>query len=364
MTLSMANVLALDTYHAGSHKAVIQAWMQRSQHNFQLRTLPGRHWKWRMRHAALSFVELCQDLKEEPDCIWCTDMLDLAAWRGLAPRHLADKPHILYMHENQLLYPDAHKQQRDDHYAFTNFTSCCAADLIAWNSAWHRDQFITDMTAHLKKMPDFQLDVEQLHKKSVVLYPGFHYQECPYPAEKHRPCLLWAARWEWEKGPEILFDALAQLDDDYAFDLMVLGGDPKRQSDLFKRAEQTWQHRIIQWGYVDSGDDYWRALHQADAVISSARHEFFGLAMVEGCAAGAHAILPRRLSYPEVFAHVPETTFYAGDSDSLARVLRGFIETWSADPAARAQRQAAMKRYTWDELLPAWDTAVDDLLLG
>ena len=360
----MAKILALDAYHSGSHRAVINAWRDKSSHAIELVSLPGRHWKWRMRHAALSFVDLCRDLTVEPDCIWCTDMLDLAAWRGVAPQQLRDKPHILYMHENQLLYPDQHKQQRDFHYAFTNYTSCCAADLIAWNSQWHCDQFIADMQAYLKRMPDYHLDVEQLRAKSLVLYPGFDYQAHAVQRNE-KPLLLWAARWEWEKGPDILFDALARIGEEPQFELAIIGGDAKQASELFQRAEQTWQYRIKQWGYVDSGAAYWSLLHQADYVISTARHEFFGLAMVEACAAGARPIVPQRLSYPEVFAQAPDPIFYhdqgAGDAAALAAVLETVLAQ-SDDPSVMQERQAAMRRYEWSQLIPAWDQAISQLI--
>lgn len=357
----MAQILALDAYHSGSHRAVIDAWQQRSGHQITVRSLPGRHWKWRMRHAALSFVDQLADLDQEPDCVWCTDMLDLAAWRGIGPRHVTQKPHVLYMHENQLLYPDQHKQQRDFHYAFTNYTSCVAADLIAWNSQWHCDQFLSDMAAYLKRMPDYPLDVEALRAKSIILYPGFDYQSM-LVQRAEKPLLLWAARWEWEKGPDIFFDALAQLGEDLQFEIAVIGGDPQRASELFQRAQQAWQYRIRQWGYVASGEAYWSLLHRADYVISTARHEFFGLAMVEACAAGARPILPRRLSYPEVFANAPDAIFYEQDAAALADALRSVLTGMDAAPDQIQARQQSMYGYTWEALLPQWDAAIDELL--
>ena len=50
-------VLALNPYHGGSHRAFLDGWMANSRHRFTLLTLPAHHWKWRMRHAAVTFAE-------------------------------------------------------------------------------------------------------------------------------------------------------------------------------------------------------------------------------------------------------------------------------------------------------------------
>ncbi len=357
----MAQILALNAYDSGSHQSVLAEWCDRSAHAIDICPLPGRHWKWRMRHAAQTFAEISTD--KQADCIWCTDMLDVAAWRGLAPKHLRDLPHVLYMHENQLFYPDQHKQDRDFHYAFTNFTSACAADLVVWNSAWHRDQFIDDMRDYLKRMPDYRLNVEQLHEKSVVLYPGMIFpDELAQRTANSVPHLLWAARWEWEKGPDIFFDALADVGEDLQFSISVIGGDAKKADHLFQRFEQAWQHRIKHWGYVENRQAYFEVLQEADFIISTARHEFFGLSMVEACAAGCRPILPQRLAYPEVFAHHDDALFYAGDAASLATCLRKAIADWKKDEALVQRCHEAMQVYSWQQLCPAWDAAIDKLL--
>lgn len=314
-----------------------------------------------MRHAAVTFAEEAAEL--EADCIWCTDMLDLACWRALAPSQLRDLPHLLYMHENQLLYPMRDGQQPDYHYAVTNLTSMYAADCVVWNSHWHRDAFIEAMQVLMQRMPDHPLSLASVREKSLVCYPGF---ECSPVLESRNanelPHILWAARWEWEKGPDIFFDALAEIGDETPFTLSVIGGDAGKANKLFTRAEQTWQHRVHQWGYLEQRQDYTALLQQADMVVSSARHEFFGLAMVEACAAGCLPVLPQTLSYPEVFRHVPETQFYDGSSEGLARQLQQCLNIWQHDEQQRQRLHAAMAIYDWQTLLPQWDDAVDKLL--
>ena len=151
----MSRVLVLNPYAGGSHRDFVAGWRGCSDHELEVIELPGRHWKWRMRHAAWTLAQRAAALEGVFDAVWATDMMDLAAWRGLAPAAIGRLPHAVYMHETQLAYPDAHKSERDLHFAFTNLLSAAAADAVLWNSAFHRDLFCDHMGALLERMPDY-----------------------------------------------------------------------------------------------------------------------------------------------------------------------------------------------------------------
>ncbi|MHC4927823.1 MAG: tRNA-queuosine alpha-mannosyltransferase domain-containing protein, partial [Planctomycetota bacterium] len=46
----MSSILVLESYYGGSHKAFLDGWLGRSEHDFTLLSLPPNKWKWRMRH--------------------------------------------------------------------------------------------------------------------------------------------------------------------------------------------------------------------------------------------------------------------------------------------------------------------------
>ena len=58
--------------------------------------------------------------------------------------------------------------------------------------------------------------------------------------------------------------------------------------------------RIDHFGYEQNRRRYWEHLAGADWVLSTAIHEFFGIAVVEALLAGCLPWLPQRLSYPEL----------------------------------------------------------------
>lgn len=99
-------VLLLSAYAAASH----QHW-QRSllamfpDWQWQVLTLPPRHFSWRIRGNPLYWALSERALLEgEYDLLVATSMVDLATLRGLVPG-LARLPSLLYFHENQFEYP-------------------------------------------------------------------------------------------------------------------------------------------------------------------------------------------------------------------------------------------------------------------
>lgn len=135
------NILALEPYYGGSHRAFLDGWIATSRHTWTPLTLPAHHWKWRMRHAAITFAEQVASCPNTHfDAIFCSDMLNLAVFRGLAPQPISKLPTVVYFHENQLTYPDNSRTQRDYHYAFDNFQTLLAADQAWFNSDYHRTE--------------------------------------------------------------------------------------------------------------------------------------------------------------------------------------------------------------------------------
>ncbi|MFW6065762.1 MAG: tRNA-queuosine alpha-mannosyltransferase domain-containing protein, partial [Planctomycetota bacterium] len=304
---STLRILALEPYYGGSHQYFLDGWCKRSRHKWTVLTLPARKWKWRMRHASFTFARQAEQLLSEGrswDVIFCSDMLELAAFRGLAPPKLRNIPAVVYFHENQLTYPVRNESQRDLHFGLSNMNSTLAAEAVWFNSDYHRGEFLSALERTLKTMPDFvpQEAVELISEKSSVQHPGVE----EFPSRGQRPPgplrIAWAARWEHDKRPRDFFDALVELaEKGVDFRLSVLGEQFREHPKVFDQARERFADRIDHWGY-QSRRDYRRALMSADVFVSTAGHEFFGIAAVEAISAGAFPLLPNRLSYPELLA--------------------------------------------------------------
>jgi glycosyltransferase involved in cell wall biosynthesis len=340
----------------------LDAWSSHSRHDFTILGLPAHKWKWRMRHASVTLADRVAEMSSSGgrwDAVFCSDMLNLPEFLGLAPRQVRLLPCVAYFHENQLTYPDERKDPRDIHFALSNMTTALAGG--AWfNSAFHRDSFLGALGALLADMPDYQLPgvVERIRSASRVMHPGVDRFPPRRPRRDGPMRILWAARWEHDKDPETFFDAIGRLQTaGTEFRISVIGQQFNRVPPVFETARKQFSDRIDRWGYQETLDEYRAALGEADVFVSTARHEFFGISAVEAAAAGAMPVLPKRLAYPEVFqlGKVPgaEALFYSGGADGLARRLAEL-----ADGDFRSSAAEIVKPLAWPAVAAAMDDAI------
>ncbi|MBX2852145.1 MAG: DUF3524 domain-containing protein [Phycisphaeraceae bacterium] len=367
------HILALQPYDAASHRALLSGWQGHSRHTFEALSLPARHFKWRVRQAPIELARQIQALAQqgEPwDALWCTSMLDLAALRGLCPA-AAKLPAAVYFHENQLTYPTRHREQRDVHFGLTNTTSALAAiashprsgqqppPCVWWNSAYNRDRFLDALGDLLQSMPDYPMPVavEAIRAASSVHYPGINpIGAAPKPVKRDGPpLLLWAARWEYDKGPELFFEALDVLvQRGVAFRLSVVGEQFAEAPKCFAKAEERFADRIVRWGYQPTRVAYEDALREADAVVSTSRHEFFGIAVAEAVSAGCAAVLPDALAYPEVWGDA--AVYHDQTPGGVADAVKRALTNKSID-----RTSCTAERFAWSRLAPQMDNAIEAL---
>ena len=362
-------VLALNAYHGGSHRAFLDGWMQHSRHAIQPLTLPAYKWKWRMRHAAVTLAEqVAQRIGQGAgwDLVFCTDMLNLAEFLGLAPPRLRKIPSVAYFHENQLTYPVQAPDARDLHFAFTNLTTALAATSVWFNSAYHRDQFLEALDRWLRRLPDHapRHAAKAIRDKSEIQPPGIQPMTTVARLQGEPLRIVWVSRWEHDKGPETFFRSLGHLAQRTSdFRISVLGERFERVPAVFDEARQRLQPTIDHWGYLEKRADYLQVLSTADVVVSTANHEFFGIGVLEAVAAGCLPLVPRGLAYPEVLGDHPQF-FHDGSATMLADRLLELVQrkrTGSVWPDGLEPTMWS-KRYAWSVVAARMDDAIDRIL--
>jgi glycosyltransferase involved in cell wall biosynthesis len=299
--------------------------------------LPANIWKWRMRHGAITLSDQTKKLIADGqrfDAVFCSDMLNLAEYLGLCGGQLGQVPTVAYFHENQLTYPVRFESERDYQYVLTNMTTMLAADAVWFNSAYHRDDFLTALRVFLKRMPDNQSlgSIDEIRSKSSVHPPGIEIFP-PRTDRKPGPMrIVWAGRWEHDKNPEDFFTAMKKLKEaGVEFRLSVVGEHFKEVPKVFGWAEKYFADHIDHFGYQETVEDYRNVLISGDVFVSTANHEFFGISALESIAAGEYPVLPDRLAYPELIGNVAcgrESDFlYDGTVDGLVEKLLMLAKT-------------------------------------
>jgi glycosyltransferase involved in cell wall biosynthesis len=357
-------VLFLNPFHGGSHAAVAEGYARHSRHDVTLLTLSiAGGWRWRMRGAAVTLARMLRARPPERyDLIVATDMLDLATFLGLTRDLTHGTPVALYMHENQLTYPLPPGRARDLTFPWINYTAALAADALLFNSAFHRDLFLRELPSLPGRYHDHrELDLlDAIAAKSAVLHPGIDLRRLDSQAGGSRaapstpPTILWNSRWEYDKGPVAFFDALRELERrGVDFHLIVAGEaiDPGEPS--FIAAREQMASRTLHWGYAPDLETYRELLAHADLVVSAARQEFFGIAVIEAMYCSCVPVLPRRLSYPELLPRAYHEACLYDDDAALADRLQATIGDIARLRANDFRAVAAP--YDWSRMAPRYD---------
>jgi len=355
----VSSILLVEPYLSGSHQAWAEGYAEHTRHDVTLLTLPGRFWKWRMFGGSLTLGRQAAEL-DTPDVLLVSDMVDLPSFLGHAGSAIGDTRTILYMHENQLTYPLSPTARDDLAYAYMNWSSMVRANEVWFNSQFHLDSVFEAMPKFLRHFPDHRHThlVEAVADKSIVMPVGVELGWIGSTKKSQPPLIIWNQRWEYDKDPVRLFAALQRLVGTGAqFRIALCGENFRNVPGEFDKARTQLAGHLVQYGYADR-DIYRRLLLEASVVISTAKHEFFGVAAVEAMAAGAIPVFPNALSYPELMPlEVHDETLYRDDED-LDRLLVKAI----ADVERRDRLQSviapSMERFSWSRLAPAYDKSI------
>ena len=332
--------------------------VRHSSHEIDLRIMPARFWKWRMRGAALHFVRTLKHLNAY-DALICTSLMSLADFKSLCN----DKcpPALVYFHENQLTYPVGPEAVRDVHFGFTDITTALAADRILFNSKTHFSNFFDYLPGFIRMMPDFRPKwvIDKIHSKSAVCHPGCHLSAAPrpvWPTPKTPPVVIWNHRWEFDKQPEIFFDALSRVaDKGIDFRLAILGEAYDTVPESFKTARHRFKEKIIHCGYVRDKAEYLEWLRTGSVVISTAIQENFGISIVEAVRFGCLPLVPNRLAYPEIIpANAHHLCLYDTFEDLVAK-LSDILLQFSRHESLRQHLSDAMGQYDWTIRIAEFD---------
>lgn len=358
-------VLLLSAYDTPSHRHWCEGLQsQLTDIDWTYLSLPGRYFSWRIRGNALTWaVRERQRLDQPYDVVLATSMTDLATLRGLVPS-LAAIPAVLYFHENQFAYPRSASAHASVEPQMVTLYSAISAELLLFNSDYNRQTFLSGVRQLLSKLPDevpagvVQSLANKAHVLPVPVQPVAG--ECVKAAQLPLQ-LVWNHRWEYDKGPECLLASLQELPADCALRVHVVGQQFRRQPPEFSSIRQlllsrNWQG---QWGHMAEREEYLQLLGQCHGVLSTAVHDFQGLAVLEAVAAGCVPLVPDTLAYPEWFGRRACYALSAGQS--LAEAIHGLYIALAEGTVPTAPD---IRHLSWQALLPRYRQALNNVSAG
>jgi len=359
-------VLAIESWDGGSHRAVRQSIERHAALQWTWICLPPGPWRWRQRLGMLEAVDAMRTagvLDKQWDCIVCTSLLPAGELRGLLPKALRDTPIVLMMHENQVAYPDgvSGAEPRDVHAAVTDLTSLVGADAVLWTSRWNQRSCLEGLAGLLKDAPwhGAAAAIDAISAKSQVIWPPVEDPLASAAAAEDRlvhncdnngrdatpeQLVAWPHRHQHDKGLDELASLAATHTSEWTLQWALLGERRGPVPTGIKAFREAQQGRIVVDGYVDR-NVYLSWLGRADWVLSTAQHEFFGIAVVEALLAGCLPWLPARLSYPELLPEEarglhPGMAFSVVERNALQAAVRDHLRPAIAPEAVRLLEHA------------------------
>ncbi|KAK7790748.1 hypothetical protein R5R35_013100 [Gryllus longicercus] len=352
-----SHILIIEPLYGGSHKQFIDTLLEGLKNcKISLYVLPDKKWHWRARTSALYFYDAVpRDVQF--DVIFASSVLNLAEFIALRP-DLTRCRKILYFHENQLVYPIQHVKERDFQYGYNQILSCLVADKVVFNSNYNMMSFLNTINKFFKLQPDFRpknLKERLLHKCDVLYVP------VKFPVElaiKNEDILhiVWPHRWEHDKDPEKLFQVASALKRLECTFVLSVVGKPGDNESIFKEAAKELSGYIRTWGYLPSKEDFFTLLQECHVAISTAKHEFFGISMLEAVSCGCFPLCPNSLVYPEIF---PEECLYKNEGELLKK-LKMFCHKPHKAVEMRCKMNIDLNKFSAIKLIPKYK----ELLVG
>lgn len=342
-------ILILSAYHAQSHAV----WAERLRGLFPdwdwcCLSLPPRHFNWRIRSNGLHWAYAERHtLVQSWDLLIATSMVDLASLRSLVPG-LCAVPSVVYFHENQFAYPGNDTADPRDNVEpkLVPIYSALSADRIVFNSKFNRDTFLEGVRNLSKSLPEPLPGgaMKKLESSSVLAVPLLAADSGDRGSGNDRSIgldepdvldVVWNHRWEYDKNPALLLAIVRLcLKDAPGVRFHIVGQQFRQRPSEFEEIARL----LDGWGeshgkpaglrgYLEDVE-YRRLLHSADVVLSTALHDFQGLAVQEASVAGCSPLAPADLVYPE---YLGKEFLYATNgtaeevADDVVRRLQGLL---------------------------------------
>lgn len=223
-----------------------------------------------------------------------------------------------------------------------------SADRILFNSEYQK----LDM-AHLLRdyalgsAGDISTDTSELVETSVVI-PRFVRPSNVEVSVRPGGHVLWNHRWSLEKGTDELLH-LDSLLRDANWDGQIFCTAPKP---FWNKITTESNLRFVGWL---NRTDYDLLIKRCGMILSTSRHENYGISVIEGILSGCHPVLPKKQVYPELIPSEHHAGCLYDDLEQAAELL-------IKGPKIDLSQHPDMQRYQPESLIPQYRSLFKSLL--
>jgi glycosyltransferase involved in cell wall biosynthesis len=165
------------------------------------------------------------------------------------------------------------------------------------------------------------------------------------------PTVLFAGRLTWQKGPDLLVEALPDILRRHPRARFIFAGDGDMRQSLEARAAALGAAAATRFVGHRSGSEMVSLFKSADAVCVPSRNEPFGIVILEAWSAGKPVVVTRNGGPAEFVQDQHTGITVAVDRESIGQGVRTLLsETDRARRMGRQGRQAAETHFSWDHI--------------
>ncbi len=176
------------------------------------------------------------------------------------------------------------------------------------------------------------------------------------------PMVLFAGRLTWQKGPDILLEALPTVLAEHPDAKFVFAGDGDMRLGLEQRASSNGLSSATRFLGHRNGIELVGLFHSSDVVCVPSRNEPFGIVILEAWSASKPVVATRTGGPAEFVQDLYSGVTVECDVEPIGRGLRSLLaDTEAAREMGRNGRREAESRFTWDHSAAATERVYESL---
>ncbi|HHB89790.1 MAG TPA: glycosyltransferase family 1 protein [Anaerolineae bacterium] len=225
------------------------------------------------------------------------------------------------------------------------------ADLIIVCSEFMRQEVITALNAPPEKIRVIPNGVEYEH----LIHLRDQLEALPYIrrrwAEPDQPLIFFVGRLEWEKGPDLLVQAMPMVLEAFPNAKLILAGKGSYTDQLVALVRELELEAHVQVVGFISDQTRNEIYAVADVAVFPSRYEPFGIVALEAMAAGAPVIVGDVGGLSEVVEHGVTGLRTPNDPQAIAdAILQTLHNPEQAAARARRAQDVVRTQYSWEAI--------------